>query len=1163
MYRSEKLFDLIGVHAADAPPSANWWRERIHPDDIARLQEKLPELLASANNLYEAEYRVRHEDGRWVDIWERGCLVRNQQGQVIRIVGSTVDISEQQAALRERKQVELNLREAHIQLEAALAAGSVYTWRWNITENRLIVNRSLAHLFGVDAESAAKGLPIEHFLNAIHPDDQAQVRVAIEEAIATGEEYVSEYRIRNTAGEERWVIARGRVEYDTNGNPLVFPGALADISARKQAELERQRSEALLRGFFAASPIALALFDRELRFLYANEALAQLNELPLSQHFGRTLWEVVPQMAPQFAPMLLQIMETQQPVLNLNFNGEVRPGVFRNTIANHYPVCLPNGEVIGVGVAVMDVSDLTQTQQQLRESEERFRTLADNISQLAWMTDETGYIVWYNQRWFDYTGTTLEEMQGWGWQKVHHPDYVESVTHKLRQHLETGEIWEDTFPLRGKDGRYRWFLSRAVPVRDEQGQILRWFGTNTDITERQEAQEKLRKSEAEFRTISNAAPALVWVCDAEGKNVLFNERWYEYTGQTAAEAYGYGWVEVIHPEDAASIIPYWQHCQKTGKIYEGEIRYLRHDGEYRWHAFRALPRRGATGEIEAWYGLSFDINDRKQAQAALQERSQHIQMLYETTRDLLSSSQPLTLAETIFNKLKEMMGVDVYLNYILDEQQQKLHLTFHGGIPQEVAQQLEWLELGEAICGTVAQQGRQIVWGDVQNSHDPKLQLARSLGVTACACQPLIVQGKVFGTLSFGSLNRTAFTPSEQSLFQAICDQMAIALERSQLLTSLQQQTEELMRVNRIKDEFLAVLSHELRSPLNPILGWTKLLQKQKLNPAKTTEALATIERNAKLQTQLIDDLLDIAKILRGKLTLQIAAVDLVFVMEAAIDTVTAAAIAKNIILHPVLPQIGQVAGDAVRLQQVVWNLLSNAIKFTPNYGRVDIQLQRVGNQAQITVSDTGKGINPSFLPHIFESFCQEDASTTRKFGGLGLGLAIVRQLVEAHGGSITADSPGEGLGATFTVQLPLVNLEPETPQPEAVFEPEPDLTGMRVLIVDDEPDARELIAVILNQYGAQTLTLTSAKEVLTTLESFQPNILVSDIGMPEVDGYSLMRQIRALPATKGGQIPAIALTAYAGEINHQQAISAGFQRHISKPVDFDILVRAIAELCC
>jgi CheY-like chemotaxis protein/two-component sensor histidine kinase len=367
---------------------------------------------------------------------------------------------------------------------------------------------------------------------------------------------------------------------------------------------------------------------------------------------------------------------------------------------------------------------------------------------------------------------------------------------------------------------------------------------------------------------------------------------------------------------------------------------------------------------------------------------------------------------------------------------------------------------------------------------------------------------------------------------------------------------------NRVKDEFLAVLSHELRTPLNPILGWSQLLQKRKLDEKRTSYALETIERNAKLQVQLIDDLLDVSRILQGKLSLNVTPVNLTTTITAALETVRLAAQAKSIQIQTALePNIGQVLGDSGRLQQVIWNLVSNAVKFTPQGGRVDIRLQRLDAQAQITVSDTGKGIHADFLPHVFEYFRQADNATTRQFGGLGLGLAIVRQIVELHGGTVFAESPGVDQGATFTVRLPLMQHQSEMPQQMKASEPSLGLQGIKVLVVDDTADMREYVTFVLEQSGAKVTAVASAAEALAILAEFQPAVLVSDIGMAEMDGYMLMRQVRSLPAEQGGRIPAIALTAYAGEINQQQAIASGFERHISKPVEPAALVAVILDL--
>ncbi|OKH43482.1 hypothetical protein NIES2101_30320 [Calothrix sp. HK-06] len=392
-----------------------------------------------------------------------------------------------------------------------------------------------------------------------------------------------------------------------------------------------------------------------------------------------------------------------------------------------------------------------------------------------------------------------------------------------------------------------------------------------------------------------------------------------------------------------------------------------------------------------------------------------------------------------------------------------------------------------------------------------------------------------------------------------ITEQKRIEVVREQFLAREQAAREAADRANQIKDEFLAVLSHELRTPLNPILGWSKLLQQGKLDAPKTKTALATIERNAKLQVQLIDDLLDISRILRGKLTLTVVPVDLSTVIIAALETVRLAAEAKAIQIQTnVLPNIGIVMGDGGRLQQVVWNILSNAVKFTPQGGQVTINLTSDNNHAQIQVTDTGKGISADFLPYVFEHFRQEDGATTRKFGGLGLGLAIVRQIVEMHGGMVAVNSLGEEKGATFIVKIPLASQLSVLPVIEAPFDDSENLNGIRIFVTDDEPDSRDFIAFVLEQAGASITTFASGIEALQAISKALPDLIVSDIGMPEMDGYMFIQQIRSLPLDIGGKTPAIALTAYAGEVDQKQALLSGFQSHISKPVEPAELVQAV-----
>ncbi|MCY7322939.1 MAG: response regulator, partial [Phormidesmis sp. CAN_BIN36] len=348
----------------------------------------------------------------------------------------------------------------------------------------------------------------------------------------------------------------------------------------------------------------------------------------------------------------------------------------------------------------------------------------------------------------------------------------------------------------------------------------------------------------------------------------------------------------------------------------------------------------------------------------------------------------------------------------------------------------------------------------------------------------------------------------------------------------------------------------------NPILGWSKLLLSNKLNPAKSREAVETIERNAKLQMQLIDDLLDISRILSGKLNLNASPVDLSSSIFAALETLRLGAEAKALQIQTTISSVPVwVTGDDGRLQQVVWNLLSNAIKFTPIGGQVEVHLTQTETHAQIQVRDTGKGIHSDFLPYVFDHFRQEDGSTTRKFGGLGLGLAIARRIVELHGGIVRAESSGESQGATFTVQIPRVAQLVEHSSLKDPSEPPVDLNGVQVLVVDDDEDSRNFVAFVLQQAGAIVTAVASGMEALRSVTQSSPDLVVSDIEMPEMDGYQLVSKIRQLTSLQGKNVPAIALTAHAGELNQQQALKAGFQQHLSKPADSNELVRAIANL--
>lgn len=390
--------------------------------------------------------------------------------------------------------------------------------------------------------------------------------------------------------------------------------------------------------------------------------------------------------------------------------------------------------------------------------------------------------------------------------------------------------------------------------------------------------------------------------------------------------------------------------------------------------------------------------------------------------------------------------------------------------------------------------------------------------------------------------------------------------EREQLLLRAEKARNEAEAANRIKDEFLATLSHELRTPLTSLLGWSSILRQLEDDPVRLKQGLEAIERNARTQARLIDDLLDVSRIVLGKLHLNVHPIDFSTVIQAAVNVIRPAAEAKAIYLeYRHQPGLATICGDPARLQQIVWNLLSNAVKFTPQHGHIEVTLERESSNARLRVTDSGQGIAPEFLPRVFDRFRQADSSTTRNYGGLGLGLAIVRHLVELHGGNVSADSAGKGKGAIFSVSFPLIAERTETLRfnlsGETVRHDLHALNGLRVLLVDDEADARVLIGTVIAGTGAEVKACESASEALQVLTEWRPDILVSDIAMPEEDGYSFIGKVRSLPREKGGEIPAAAFTAYARDEDRQRALEAGYQMHITKPVSSGQLVAKIAEL--
>jgi signal transduction histidine kinase/CheY-like chemotaxis protein len=566
--------------------------------------------------------------------------------------------------------------------------------------------------------------------------------------------------------------------------------------------------------------------------------------------------------------------------------------------------------------------------------------------------------------------------------------------------------------------------------------------------------------------------------------------------------------------------------------------------------------------------------------AALEEETRVLELLHRTGQTLASELELRAVLQAVTDAGTRLAGAEfgAFFYTARDPSGDVFQLYTLSGAPREAFEKFDHPRAtplfgptfeGRAVirCDDVHEDPRYGHWAPHHGMPPGHLPVCSYLAVPVHSRS-----GEVLGGLFFGHHERGVFTERSERLLVGMAAQAAIAIDNARLYEDVRRALEaerearaEIERISIMKDEFLATLSHELRTPLNAVLGWAEILLARTPADSPLRRGVETISRNARAQTQLIEDLLDMNRIVSGKLRLDVQQLELATVARAAIDTVRPSAEAKEIRLRATLdPDAGPVFGDPHRVQQIVWNLLSNAIKFTPKHGRVDVVLRRINSHVELTISDSGIGIPAEVLPHVFERFRQADSSTTRKHGGLGLGLAIVKQLVELHGGSVRVESAGRDAGATFTVTLPVRALSPApepVPRDEAASQVDVVLSGLTILVVDDDLDARELIALVLEAAHAEVITAASADEAFALLQTRRPHLVISDIGMPGRDGYQLMKEIRALPADAGGRTPGIALTAFARSEDRTRALLAGYQVHVAKPIDPHELVVTVGSL--
>lgn len=1168
----QSLKTAVGICLNSSFPMFVWWGSKlvnIYNDAYAPLLG-LRHPTALGMPAKEVWHEIWHQIGDEVDaVMQRGVAVNHERVRFIMLrkgypeeafysyshspipnddgtIGGLFQVCVDET---ERVRLEGEKERSAQQRQLALDAAQLGWWHFDVRTDTISLDARSAAILRVEGLNQRVDAIRQH----IFPDDRTMLGTKTRAAFRpeSSEPISAEFRFRIDGDAFAWLEMHSIAAFENDGGTPKLArivGTISDVTERrKAADQAKVVLESVTDAFFA--------IDQDWLFTYLNPQAERLLDKTLADLRGLSIWQAYPGLAgSRFEAAYHRVAKNRTAESVTAFYPDHQ---------RWYEVHVYPGGDGGISVYFRDVTARQEAEAHLRSSEARFRQLADAMPQIVWAARPDGVLDYYNSRWFDFTGANNAEATAVHWPDFVHPQELPLVEASWTNAVHNGARHEVEARLRNRDGHFTWMLIRAEPVRDEQGNITRWFGTCTDIEDRRrnEAREQLlAKIDSAVRTMIDPAQITATHARMLGEFLGVNRCAYadveddqdtfnltgDYNNGVASIVGRYRFTEfgteclrlmranlpyVVNDIDTYQPPPESIESYHLTKI-QSVICVPLHKGG-RFNAAMAVhqitPRTWTDDEVDLVLQVAarcWESIERARVERDLRESEARFRMMADSAPVLIWMSGTDKLC-TWFNK--------PWLDFTGREMSQELGNGWTDKVhPEDLNNCLE-MYLG-------AFDRRESFQMDFRlRRHDGEYRWMADHGVPMRS-----PDGRFLGYLGT-CIDITDRKQAEQT--------------RQALLEAERNARNESDRASRMKDEFLATLSHELRTPLNAILGWSQIIGRNRDLSGSMREGIDVIERNARAQAQIIEDLLDMSQIISGKLRLDVQRVDLSAIVQNAVDTARPTADAKGVRLRSVIDPLHGVAvsGDVNRLQQVLWNLLSNAVKFTPRGGRVQVLLERVNSHLEISVTDTGEGIPPEFLPHVFDRFRQADASTTRRHGGLGLGLSIVKQLVELHGGEVRVKSAGTGQGTTFTVALPLTVLhaEPEdrrhpralsdlTTMPELRL----DMAGLCVLVVDDEPDARALVKRLLEERQAKVATAGSVAEAMQLLKAEHFDLLVSDIGMPGEDGYALIRQVRGLTGSGNRNIPAIALTAYARAEDRVRAVAAGFLMHVAKPVE-------------
>jgi PAS domain S-box-containing protein len=1108
--------ELLGApHNVAAAEVARQWPV-YRPDGQVMAPEDLPLIRAVQRGELVRDVELVQVNGRGekIPLLCNAAPIRDGRGAVIGGVVAWRDITE-------RKKAEEALRESEARFRSVLESSRDVIYRTNAETGRFeyigpacetVVGYSVDELMALDAVASQA---------MIHPDDLPAMRAAMARLAECGEAE-AEYRQRTKDGGYRWLSNRMSLARDSTGRPTFRSGNIRDVTEHKRTEAAQRESEILLRSFFDSPGMLrgiVELVGHEILFVSVNEAAAWLYGRSPAEVCGKRAAELdVPaDIAREWLDRYRQSERTGQPVtFELRRATGNSDAWFSATVS-----CLGPGPTghSRFAYVMFDVTRLKRVQEELRASERLYRAIGDSIDYGVWTCDPDGRNTYASKSFLELVGLTQEQCSNFGWGDVLHPDDAERTIAAWKECVRAGGAWDIEHRYRGVDGRWHPVLARGVPVKDESGQVLGWVGINLDISHQKQTEERLRENEQQLRDIIDGSPtSIVFLKDVDGRFITINRRLEQLLGTSRDALRGKTDFDIFPPAKAEYYREHDRRILETGEPLMIEETADLADG--RRHTFLAskFPLRDASGRLYGIGAVSQDISEVKEAEEKLRRHVEEVETLMEVA--------PVAIWVATDPQCHDIIGNQAANEFYEAGEKENVSASPASGRP--VPSRHFYIDGREVEADELPMQVAAATNRDVVGSEfDVVLPSGTRRTLSGNASPLRDSEGKVRGCIG-AFVDVTERKLAEHALREA----------------------------DRRKNEFLGVLSHELRNPLAPIRNGLYILERAAPGGEQARRAHSVIDRQVGHLSHLVDDLLDVTRITRGKIRLQRTRVDLVDVVRRTVEDhrslLEGRAIALRLPSEPVW-----IDGDPTRLAQVLGNLLNNAAKFTPDGGEVSVSLTRAGGCTVLEVADTGLGIDPDTQARLFEPFAQADRSLDRSRGGLGLGLALVKGLVDLHGGTVHAHSDGPGRGARFTITLPVD--EHAIAAHESVPSHATADRGCKVLVIEDNKDAGDTLSEAFGLSGHRVVVAYDGETGLAKARTFLPDVVVCDIGLPgQLDGYAVARALRRDARTASALL--VALTGYAQPEDQRRALDAGFDVHLAKPPDLAVLDRLMAQ---